>query len=115
MAVIGFALGVGAIVFAISLFGGDETLALHPGREPPGPSGGGLPGFGSDEREEGEDRSGDDFVYVPVTPESITWRTRLTGVVGLVLLVGLGAFAVAFGVYQAGHLINRTIAKFLGQ
>jgi hypothetical protein len=114
MAVIGFALGVGAIVFAVSLFGGDETLALRPGGEPPGPPSGGLLGFGPDEAS-GEERGTDDFVYVPVTPESLTWRTRLTGAVGLVLLVGLGACAVAFGVYQAGHLINQTIAKFLGQ
>ncbi len=112
MAVIGFALGVGAIVFAISLFGGDETLALHPGHEPPGK---GLLGFGADEEDDGVGPGADDFVYVPVTPESLTWRTRLSGVVGLVLLIGLGACAVAFGVYQAGHLINRTIAKFLGQ
>lgn len=51
--------------------------------------------------------------YLRVSTEQVALRDRLVGVIGLVLLLALGAAALAFGLYQAGHLVNQTIEAFL--
>ncbi|MEW6058828.1 MAG: hypothetical protein AB1551_01570 [Actinomycetota bacterium] len=122
MAVIGFSLGIGAIVFAVSYWGGEETLAFLPRHGAAGgeKTGSTTPflGFGTPRArqpsptDEGADR-GDSFTYVPVIADVLTWRTRVTAVVGLILVVGLAALLLALGFYQAGHLLNETLAKFL--
>ena len=40
-------------------------------------------------------------------------RDRLAGVLGVIVLVGVGAAALAFVLYELGHVINRTIEAFL--
>jgi hypothetical protein len=109
MAIIGIALGVGAILFAFSFWGGGDAFGLRLGRgatAPPAPE--------QSPADESSDL-GDSFTFVPVTPDSLTWRRRVTGLLGLVLVVGVAAAVLAFGVYQAAHLINETIGKFLEQ
>jgi hypothetical protein len=122
MAVIGFALGIGAIVFAISFWGEEDAFGLRlnhrnargaeTSAETPslgfGQPGGPLPSPAG----EGTD-GGDAFTYVPVIQDAPTWRTRLSGVLGLVLFVVLGGTLLALSAYQVGHLINETIAKYL--
>jgi len=123
MAIIGFALGVGAIVFAVSFWGGEDAFGLRLGRgteEGEQASAASVLGFGSPAAVEASpaDESsdlGDSFAYVPVVTDTLTWRTRVSGLLGLVLAVGLAAGVLAFGVYQAAHLVNQTIAKFLGE
>jgi hypothetical protein len=34
-------------------------------------------------------------------------------VVGVILLLGIGAAALAFALYELGHVINKTIEAFL--
>jgi hypothetical protein len=123
MAIIGFALGVGAIVFAISFWGEEGAFGL---RSDPGTDGGektsvasGL-GFAAPAASEtsSADDSGDledSFTYVPVVADILTWRTRASGLLGLVLVVGLAAAVLAIGVYQVAHVLNETIGKFLGK
>lgn len=54
--------------------------------------------------------------YVPLAVAGrIPLRTRLAGLLGIVVLVASAATALAFGLYQAGHVVNQTIAKFLGK
>lgn len=126
MAVIGIALGVGAIVYAVSLRGGDETLTL--GQPEPGPA---RPHSERRPRPERRGRAvgfelpatsptataepAESFIYIPVLESShVSWQRRLVGVVGLIVLVTAAAALLAGAVYQAGHVINDTIAKFLG-
>jgi hypothetical protein len=63
----------------------------------------------------GEDVPGDSFAYVPVITTPATLRTRLMGLGGLILLVVMSAAFLALSIYQAGHVINQTLARFLGK
>lgn len=58
--------------------------------------------------------AGPGYAYLRVSTEGPSIRDRLQGFIGLVVLVGIGAAALAFAVYQAGHLINVVIESFLG-
>ena len=37
------------------------------------------------------------------------------GLTGLILLVVMSAAFLALAIYQAGHVINQTLARFLGK
>lgn len=100
--IIGVALGVGVIVYAQSLraaggspsedLGFRQELALDPGSEP------------------------ESSVYVQILPATeLGWRTRIGGVIGLLLVTIAAALAVALGIYQLGHALNQTAQGFLGQ
>ena len=68
----------------------DQALdAIEPGAPPPG------------------------YAYLQVSTQGPRPRDRLQGLVGVVLLLGVGAAALAFALYELGHLINRTIEAFL--
>ena len=58
---------------------------------------------------------GTDFRKAIDTWEDAIWvtRDRLAGVLGVIVLVGVGAAALAFVLYELGHVINRTIEAFL--
>jgi hypothetical protein len=54
------------------------------------------------------------FTYVPVGPAGRTpWTRRLTGFLGLLALIAASAAVLAGAVYEAGHLINQMIARYL--
>ncbi len=115
MAILGIALVVGVVVYALSLRA-DEELTLRPAADAPKGDRGRLSGddprtmgFGPEE----PPPPGGTFVYVPVVPSPLDWRTRLGGVAGLVVLVVLTAAILAGVIYQAGHIINQTLAKLL--
>jgi hypothetical protein len=118
VAIIGIALGVGLIAYALSLRSDDDLLLaerVRPDRpktvwrrreEEPR-----AVGFGP-----GEDEApADSFVYVPVVTTPATLRTRLMGLGGLIMLVVMSAAVLALAIYQAGHVINQTLARFLGK
>ncbi len=68
----------------------DEAVeALEPGAPPPG------------------------YAYLQVSTQGPGLRDRLQGVLGVIVLLGVGAAALAFALYELGHLINRTIEAFL--
>lgn len=55
------------------------------------------------------------YTYLRVPTTGPTWRDRAQGVVELLALLFVGSAALAFGIYQLGHLINLTIERFLAQ
>ncbi|MFB3737560.1 MAG: hypothetical protein ACE14W_01170 [Candidatus Velamenicoccus archaeovorus] len=124
MAILGIALGVGAIVYALSLRSADETLALRPPLDdgdadpvpvpaPPAVRRRRRPravGFGPEAAEQTEPGGS---VYVPLATDETPWQRRVAGLVGLVVLVAVAAAVLAGAIYQVGHLINQTIERFL--
>jgi hypothetical protein len=75
-------------------------------------------GFGETEREEtleaiepGAPAPG--YTYLQVSTQGPGLRDRLQGLVGVIVLLGVGAAALAFVLYELGHLINNTIEAFL--
>jgi hypothetical protein len=104
LALAALSLLVGALVYAVTVYAeqgrttagfGDAVASEGAAAEPPAP-----PGRG--------------YAYLRVSTEGPSVRERLLGLVGLVLLVVVSAAALAFTIYEAGHLINRTIQSFLG-
>ena len=51
--------------------------------------------------------------YLQVSTQGPRPRERLQGLVGVIVLLGVGATALAFALYELGHLINKTIEAFL--
>jgi hypothetical protein len=134
LSIVGVALGVGVIVYALSLRGADESLQAGPVPPVPGaarrrigrpqaaagPSQRGRDlGFGAEPEEPAPAEGVHDpesFVYVPVLAAHGTrWTTRIGGVVGLMALVATAAMAIAVGIYQVGHVLNRMVSGFLGR
>src|SRR5262245_58819044 len=62
-------------------------------------------------RSEGSPKPG--YTYLQVSTHGPEVRDRLQGVVGVLVLLGVGAAALAFVLYEVGHLINRLIERFL--
>jgi hypothetical protein len=131
LSIIGVALAVGVVVYALSLRDADETLTERPAPPAPGTphhrrgrlrqqraepvvSGSEL-GFGSEAAMPESEPKPDGFVYVPILASSGTpWQTRLAGVIGILALVAVAAITMAFGVYSVGHALNGVIQRFLG-
>jgi hypothetical protein len=128
MAIIGIAVGVGAIVYALSLrTGAEEALPVHPVDDVPGPvsepagrrlgrqARGRADALGFSSSDVSEPDVGSP-VYVPVLPSpGPGWRERLAGLIGLVAIVVVAAAILAIGVYQVGHMANEMIERFLGR
>lgn len=53
------------------------------------------------------------YAYLQVSTQGPELRDRLQGLVGVIVLLGVGAAALAFALYELGHLINKTIEAFL--
>ena len=53
------------------------------------------------------------YTYLQVSTRGPELRERLQGVIGVIVLLGIGATALAFALYELGHLINKTIEAFL--
>jgi hypothetical protein len=136
VSIIGVALGVGVVVWALSLRAPDEPVGVN--RLPPAPAAarsaiarlrrpsatpsaddlgfgrGPAPLEGGFEAE--PDPEPESFVYVPVLhAQGPRWKARIGGVIGLLALITVGALAVAIGIYQLGHALNQMLRGFLGQ
>jgi hypothetical protein len=119
LAIIGIALGVGLIAYALSLRDDDDDVLLAEHVRPDRPTAG-RPGRDDESRAVGFGPGegagpGDSFAYVPVISTPPTLRTRLMGLAGLILLVLTSAAFLALAVYQVGHVINENLARFLGK
>jgi hypothetical protein len=104
------------IVTLLALLVGGAVYAatLRAAREGPVAVGFEGPGSGADgEREGGAEPPGAGYTYLRIATRSLSWRDRVQGLVGLVILLFVGAAVLAFGIYQLGHLVNITIEKFL--
>lgn len=53
------------------------------------------------------------YAYLRVATTRPSWRDRVLGFAGLVLLVVASAAVLALGIYQVGHLVNQLIERFL--
>ena len=116
-AVLLFSLGVGGVVYALSMrasedepitvgFEPDEAAAPAPPRAPraDGAAAGTAP----------QPDPGYAYLQVLVT-RGPSWRERIQGLVGVMVLIVIGMALVAASIYAAGSVIDRTIQKFLGQ
>jgi hypothetical protein len=126
VSIIGVALGVGVVVYALSLRSVDASLDANglPAaptaartrfgfRRAEPPTGAEL-GFGATAAGEAE-ADAESFLYVPVlAAPGPHWRTRIGGVIGLLAIVTIAAVLVALGIYQLGHALNQLIQQFLG-
>jgi hypothetical protein len=102
------------IVVALSLLvgGGVYAATLRAGRERPVALGfdGGAGASGDEGSSEGP---GAGYTYLRIAIKGPSWRDRIQGFVGLLILLVIATAALAFGIYQLGHLVNLTIGKFL--
>jgi len=119
LAIIGIALGVGLIAYALSLRDDDDDVLLGERVRPDRPTAG-RPGREDESRAVGFGpgegvATGESFAYVPVISTPPTLRTRLLGLGGLILVVVMSAAFLALAIYQAGHVINQNLARFLGK
>jgi hypothetical protein len=83
-----------------------------------GPGAPSATGFGETERDEdleaiepGAPAPG--YTYLQVSTQGPGLHERLRGLVGVIALLGVGAAALAFALYELGHMINKTIEAFL--
>jgi hypothetical protein len=53
------------------------------------------------------------YTYLRVATRGPGWRDRVAGFAGIVVILVVGAAALAFGVYQVGHAINDLVQRFL--
>jgi hypothetical protein len=130
LSIIGVALGVGVVVYALSLRSADQELGgdgLPPApttarwplaawlrERTPRPTGGEL-GFGPQPATVAGEPEPESFVYVPVLATSgPQWRTRIGGAIGLLAVIVMAALIVALALYQLGHVLNQLVQGFLG-
>jgi hypothetical protein len=124
LSILGVSLGVGVVVYALSLRSSDAPVDTEPGptwspfawvRERAARPAEQL-GFGDERAAASDEPAPEGFVYVPVlASRGPGWRTRLAGLIGLVAMVAVGALILAFGVYQLGSLINRAVSDTFGR
>ena len=53
------------------------------------------------------------YTYLQVSTQGPDVRDRLQGIVGVIVLLGVGAAALAFVLYELGHLVNKMVERFL--
>jgi hypothetical protein len=76
-------------------------------------------GFGTDAAEAPSEGTpapgaGPGYAYLRISTQGPSAAERLQGFVGILVLIALGSAALAFAIYEAGHLINRMLESFLG-
>jgi hypothetical protein len=55
---------------------------------------------------------GPGYTYLLVGVRGPSWQDRVIGFLGLLVLLGVSSVALAFGIYQLGHIVNLTIGNF---
>lgn len=58
---------------------------------------------------------GPGYTYLRVGVRGPSWQDRVVGFVGLLVLLGVSSVALAFGIYQLGHIVNLTIENFFAK
>jgi hypothetical protein len=101
-----------AIVVALSLLigGGVYLATLRGGDELPA-----AVGFEDPDAAETVEGPGPGYTYLRVAVRGPSWRDRLQGFIGLIILLFFATAALAYGFYQLGHVLNLTIARFFDQ
>ena len=103
------------IVLAVSLLVGGAVYAvtMRAGHAQPAAVGFEGPGSAPDDEEGSTDGPGAGYTYLRIAVRGPSWRDRLIGFVGLLILIAVATVVLAFGIYQLGHLVNVTIDRFL--
>lgn len=101
--VLGLSLLVGASVYLATVRAERDTPALGFGDDPDG----NLPGGAAP-------AAGPGYSYLRVSTERPSAVDRLLGFLGTIVLVALGAAALALAIYLGGRLVNLVIESFLG-
>ena len=97
-------IAVGTLVYVLSMrLGGERRLTV----------GFGTKGTPAEEPESGPSAAlGYTYLLVAIMRRP-SWRQRLQGLVGSLVLVVLAAFAVAGALYAIGWLVSQTIERFV--
>ena len=100
------------IVIALSLLIGSVAYlaTLRAGAERPAAVG--FEGADASDAEGSVDVPGPGYAYLRVATRGPTWRDRLQGFIGLIVLLFFATAALAYGIYELGHAVNLTIARF---
>ncbi len=100
------------IVVALSLLvgGGVYIATLRASEDRPAAVG--FEGLGGQEDGGDPEGPGAGYAYLRVLVRGPTWRDRIQGFVGLLVLIVVATVALAFGIYQLGHIVNSTIEHF---
>jgi hypothetical protein len=53
------------------------------------------------------------YTYLRIETRGPSWRDRVAGLAGLIVMLIVGAAILAFSVYQAGHAVNDLVQRFL--
>jgi hypothetical protein len=107
LVVLALALAAGAAVYRLSLY-------LTGERTSPAPGGSGfLPREGLLPAATGAADLPPGYRYAVLAPGRRSWQTRLIGFLGIVVLVCLGAMALALAVYEVSHLIRITLDGYV--
>ncbi len=100
--VVGASLLIGAAVYLATIRAGGE-----------GPAAVGFDGLEAGTASDGAvEGPGPGYTYLRVTTRGPSWRDRLQGLIGLVILLFVATAMLAYGIYQLGHVLNLTIARF---
>ncbi len=100
LAVLAVSLFVGAVAYAATVRAGrsGQVAAGFEPAEDDGPGGGPGPGY----------------TFLRIATRGPSWRDRILGFVGLVIVVAVGTAALTFGIYELGHAIVTTIERYFG-
>ena len=102
LVVVGLSLLIGGGVYLATIRAGDESSATV-----------GFEGWETGTAAEGAvEGPGPGYTYLRVTTRGPSWRDRLQGVIGLVILLFVATATLAYGMYQLGHVLNLTISRF---
>ena len=103
LAVATLSLLIGVAVFGVSLRAGrrgSAAVGFERGEEP-----GTSAGFA--------ERPGPGYTYLRIATRGPSWKDRILGFLGLMVLLAIGTALLALAIYELGHLINLTIERFL--
>jgi hypothetical protein len=63
---------------------------------------------------DGIEGPGPGYTYLRVATRGPSWRDRIQGFMGLIILLIVSVAVLAFGIYQLGHLVVLTVERYLG-
>jgi hypothetical protein len=103
------------VVLSVLVGSGVYAATLRAGRE--GTVAAGFEGRSAPDSHGGTDvpAAGPGYTYLRVGVRGPSWQDRVVGFVGLVVLLGVSSVALAFGIYQLGHILNVTIENFFAR